>query len=138
VFAGAAAVGRFSGHALAARISPATLVTAGAVTAAAGSAVAALAAVPAAAMAGIAVAGIGTAVCAPTLISLSRHHVAPADYGAATGTVVTLAYLGFVFGPALVGLAAGAVSLRAALLGVAVAALVLAAGSMALRQLRAR
>jgi fucose permease len=97
VFAGAAAVGRFSGHRLIARVRPAALVAAGAVTAAAGSALAGLTSVPAAGMAGIAIAGLGTAVCAPTLISLSRHHSAPSDHGAATGTVVTIAYLGFVF-----------------------------------------
>jgi fucose permease len=129
VFAGAAAVGRFSGHRLIARVRPGVLVAAGAVTAAAGTTLAALASVPAAAFAGIAIAGLGTAVCAPTLISLSRHHAAPSDHGAASGTVVTIAYLGFVFGPALVGLSAGAFSLRSALLGVAGASLVLAAAT---------
>jgi MFS family permease len=138
VFAGAAAFGRFSGHAVAARVTPRKLVAAGAVTAAVGSAAAALATAPATVMAGIAIAGCGTAVCAPTLISLSRRHAPPADYGAATGTVVTIAYLGFVFGPALVGLAAGVLSLRAALLGVAGAALLLAAASAALPQPRSR
>jgi fucose permease len=138
VFAGAAALGRFAGHAVAARIGPGTLVSAGAVTAAAGTTLAALASTPLAGLAGIAIAGLGTAVCAPTLISLSRQHVAPADHGAATGTVVTLAYLGFVVGPALVGLAAGAFSLRSALLGVAGAALVLAAAGLRLPTRRPR
>jgi hypothetical protein len=49
--------------------------------------------------------------------------------------VVTIAYLGLVFGPALVGLGPGAFSLRSALLGVAVAALLLAVASQPLRKL---
>lgn len=136
VFAGAAALGRFAGHRLAARVRPAMLVAASGVTAAAGTTLAALASVPPVGFAGIAIAGLGTAVSAPTLISLSRHHAAPSDHGAATGAVVTIAYLGFVFGPALVGLGAGAASLRSALLGIAVAAVLLAAASPTLRKLQ--
>jgi fucose permease len=126
VFAGAAAVSRFAGHGVARRIRPATMVTIGALVASGGSALAASSHHAVACLAGVAVAGLGTAVCAPTLISLARHHADPADHGAATGTVVTIAYLGFVIGPALVGLAAGAFTLRVALVAVAAAAFGLA------------
>jgi MFS family permease len=75
---------------------------------------------------GILLAGLGTSVCAPTVISIAGRIVAPGDRGSAVSIVTTIAYLGFLVGPAAVGLAADAASLRAALAGVAGLALVLA------------
>jgi MFS family permease len=51
----------------------------------------------------------------------------PERRGSAVSVVTTVAYLGFVLGPAAVGLAANASSVRAALTGVAVVAILLAA-----------
>jgi MFS family permease len=90
----------------------------GAAVAAAATLFAALADAPPAALVGIVVAGLGTSVCAPTLISLAARAAAPEDRGGAVGAVTTLAYLGFLVGPAAVGLAAGAAGLPAALGGV--------------------
>jgi MFS family permease len=138
VFALAAASGRLGGHHLASVASPAALLGAAAAVAAGGSVLAALAHTTPWVLAGIAVAGLGTSVCAPILIGLAGR-ARPDAQGAATGTVITLAYLGFVFGPALIGLAAGASTLPTALVGVAAVAGVLVVASPLLNRLfRAR
>jgi hypothetical protein len=134
IFALAAAAGRFGGHLVAARVPPAAMFGAGAATAAGGSAVAALAHSTPTVLAGIAVAGVGTSICAPTLIAIAglpRY----GRQGAATGTVITLAYLGFVVGPAAIGLVAGAATLPTALVAVAVIAAALALSSPLLTRL---
>ncbi|PZS40940.1 MAG: MFS transporter [Pseudonocardiales bacterium] len=136
VFALAAASGRFGAHHLASSISAAALFGVSAALAAAGSALAALGHTTAWVLAGIAVAGLGTSVCAPTLITLAGR----ARYGrqgAATSTVITIAYLGFILGPAAVGLVAGASTLPTALIGVAAVALVLTIASPLLTKLSA-
>lgn len=128
VFAACAAAGRFAGHPLQQRLSARTLLACGAALAAAGSATAALAASLPAAVTGIAIAGLGTSVCAPTLIVVAGR-TAPHRPGDATSTVLTLSYLGFVLGPAAVGLLAQATTLRTALAAVAAAAAALALAS---------
>jgi hypothetical protein len=128
VFALAAASGRLGGHHLASVASPGAVFGTSATLAAGGSALAALAHTTAWVLAGIAVAGLGTSLCAPILIGLAGR-ARPDAQGAATGTVITLAYLGFVFGPAVIGLAAGASTLPTALVGVAAVAGVLALAS---------
>jgi MFS family permease len=136
VFALAAAAGRFSGHLLAARATPAVLFGTGAALAAAGSVVAALAPNTAGVLAGIAVAGLGTSICAPTLIAIAglpRY----GRQGAATSTVITIAYLGFAVGPAAIGLVAGATTLPTALAAVAAIAGALALTSPVLTRLSA-
>ena len=138
VFALAAASGRLGGHHISSAASPGALFGAAAAVAAGGSVLAALAHTTAWVLIGIAVAGLGTSVCAPILIGLAGR-ARPDAQGAATGTVITLAYLGFVFGPAVIGLAAGASTLPTALAGVAAVAGVLAAASPLLNRLfRAR
>ncbi|MEA2380630.1 MAG: hypothetical protein QOH72_601 [Solirubrobacteraceae bacterium] len=127
LFAAAAATGRLLGSAATRRVEDRALVRAGAVLAAAGTLVAALAPVTALALAGIALAGLGTSVCAPVLIGLAGRHAEPAARASAVSIVTTLAYFGFLVGPAAVGLAATALSLRAALGAVAGLALLLAA-----------
>lgn len=126
VFASAAAVGRFAGNALARRCHPVWLLSAGALTAGAGTLVAATARPPWIGLVGIAVAGLGTSVCAPTIISLAGAWAGLERRGAAVSTVTTVAYLGFLVGPAGVGLASSLTSLRTALLGVALVAVLLA------------
>jgi MFS family permease len=127
VFGASAAAGRLGGHALAERVSERGLLTAGAAIGAAGTLLAALAGSVPVALAGIAVAGLGTSVCAPTLLGLAGRLVAPDQRGSAVSAVTTLAYTGFLIGPAAVGLVAGATSLSAALAGVAGIAALLAA-----------
>jgi MFS family permease len=124
VFAASAAVGRIAGQGL--KAPERVALTAAATLAAAGTAVAATAASPAIALVGIAVAGLGTSICAPTLIAIAGRRALPERRGSAVSVVTTVAYLGFLLGPAAVGVAADATTLRTALAAVAGLALLLA------------
>ena len=126
LFGAAAAAGRLLGHRATGVLPEQRLVRAGALLAAAGTVTAAAAPVVALALAGIAAAGLGTAVCAPSLFSLAGRGVAADRRGSVIGTVTTLAYLGFVISPALVGLASRLTTLPIALGSVSAAALALA------------
>lgn len=125
LFAGSMALGRIGGQGI--PVTGRRLIAASACLAALGSAVAALAQVKGLALAGIALAGLGVSVGAPVLIAAAGRISRPDRRGSAVSVVTTVAYLGFVFGPAAVGLAAQVTSLRAALAGVALVALLLAA-----------
>jgi predicted MFS family arabinose efflux permease len=130
LFAGAAAASRIGGHSLVGRFDEVVLMRVGALAGAVGTLVAALAGTPALALAGVVVAGGGISICAPILFSIAGRSADEAVRGAAVSIVTTIAYLGFLVGPAVVGLLADATSLRASLAcaaGVA-AALALLAG----------
>jgi hypothetical protein len=127
LFAGAAATSRLGGHALIGRFDEILIMRAGAAAGAAGTLVAAVAPVAALALAGIVVAGAGISICAPILFSLAGRSADEAVRGAAVSIVTTIAYLGFLVGPAAVGLLADATSLRASLACAGAVALLLAA-----------
>ena len=127
VFAAAAATGRFAGNAFLKRIQPVRLLVVGGAVAAVGSLVAATAGNPWTALAGIGVAGLGTSVCAPTIIGMAGAWAGPERRAGAIAVVTTIAYLGFLIGPAAVGALSSAWSLPAALASVAVLAVVVAA-----------
>ena len=77
-------------------------------------------------------AGAGISICAPVLFSLAGRSADEALRGAAVSIVTTIAYLGFLVGPAAVGLLASAATLEtslAAVAGVAVALAILAPAS---------
>lgn len=126
VFGAAAAAGRFGGHRLTGTMTRQSLVRRGASVAAVGTLVAAAAPTVPMALVAIAGAGLGTAVCAPSLFSLAGSGVAEGARGTSISTVTTLAYLGFVVGPAVVGLTARLTSLPIALGSVSIAAVILA------------
>jgi MFS family permease len=126
VFAAAAATGRISGNALLRLVKPAQLLVTGGCVAAVGSALAAVAGNPWLALVGIAIAGLGTSVCAPTIISMAGAWAGPERRAGAISTVTTIAYLGFLLGPAAVGAFSSVWSLPTALGGVAVLAVVVA------------
>lgn len=126
VFAAAAATGRISGNALLRRVKPAQLLVAGGSVAAVGSALAAVADNSWLALVGIAIAGLGTSVCAPTIIGMAGAWAGPERRAGAISTVTTIAYLGFLLGPAAVGAFSSIWSLPTALGGVAVLAVVVA------------
>jgi fucose permease len=127
LFAGAAAAARLGGHALVGRLDEILLMRAGALGGAAGTLLAALAPNPALALVGVVAAGAGISICAPILFSIAGRSVDEAVRGAAVSIVTTIAYLGFLVGPAAVGLLADATTLRASLASAAAVALTLAA-----------
>jgi predicted MFS family arabinose efflux permease len=129
LFAGAAALSRLGGHALAGRVSELALLRGGAVLGAAGTLLGALAPVAGLALVGVVVAGAGISICAPVLFSIAGRGADEEVRGAAVSVVTTIAYLGFLVGPAAVGLLASATALEtslAAVAGVAVALAILA------------
>jgi MFS family permease len=127
VFAAAAATGRIAGNALLRRLRQVQLLVAGGTLAAVGSIAGAAAGNAWLALIGIGVAGLGTSVCAPTIIGMAGAWAGPERRAGAISTVTTIAYLGFLLGPAAVGAAASAWSLPVALGGVAVLAVLVAA-----------
>jgi predicted MFS family arabinose efflux permease len=126
LFASAAALSRLGGHGLAGRVSELTLLRAGAALGAAGTLLGALAPGAALALVGVVVAGAGISICAPVLFSVAGRGADEAVRGAAVSIVTTIAYLGFLVGPAAVGLLASATALRTSLAAVAGVAVVLA------------
>ena len=125
-----ALIGRLLGQQLARRVSERALIAGGAGVAAAGTLLAATARSPSLALFGIGVAGLGTSVCAPTLITLAGRNATAKIHASAVSIVTTIAYLGFLIGPAAVGLGASATSLPIALAGVALLAAMLALGAL--------
>ncbi|MFI6426713.1 MFS transporter [Promicromonospora sp. NPDC050880] len=122
-FAATAALARLSLARLS-RSHPTAVLLGGGVLATAGTALLATAPSVAVALAGLVLAALGTATLFPTLLSRSLRRTDPARHGRATSRVATTAYLGFLLGPAYVGLLAEESDLRGALLGVAALALV--------------
>jgi MFS family permease len=112
LFAAAMVTGRMSAHAIGARFTDARVLGLGGIVGAVGLVTAAVAPSVGWALAGFFLTGTGVAVAAPTLFGLSGR-VAPGPLrGSALSTVTTVAYLGFLVGPPVVGWIAGAVSLR--------------------------
>ncbi len=122
-FAASAAVARLSLAPLS-RSHPTAMLLGGGILATAGSAVLATAPSVAVALVGLVLAALGTATLFPTLLSRSLRGTDPAQHGRATSAVAATAYLGFLLGPAYVGLLAETSDLRGALLGVAALGLI--------------
>jgi MFS family permease len=116
---------------LTARAGPVAVVRAGGALAVAGLALALAWELPALAIAGFALLGVGLAPVVPIAFSAAGN-LAGAARGA-LGWVVAFGYVGSVLGPALIGLATHAVSLRAALLIPAAASVLIALLAPAVR-----
>ncbi len=125
-FAATAALARLSLAPLS-RSHPTAVLVGGGTLATAGSAVLAAAPSVTVALAGLVLAALGTATLFPTLLSRSLRGTDPAQHGRATSAVAATAYLGFLLGPAYVGVLAESAGLRGAMAGVAALALVFTA-----------
>ena len=113
LFAAAMVAGRSLGQGLQGRTADRTLLVGGALTAAGGLALAALAPGIPAALAGFLLGGAGISLAAPTLFGAAGRGAHEAERGSAVASVTTLAYLGFLTGPPLIGAVSGAFDLRA-------------------------
>jgi sugar-phosphatase len=118
-------VSRTVGDRLNVRVGSVSLVRAGALLAAAGLAVALLQGSTAAALAGFAAMGAGLGVVVPVLFRAAGS-VPAVTAGVGVAAVSTIGWLGFLSGPPAIGLAAGVVGLRGALVLVVAATLLLA------------
>jgi MFS family permease len=126
LFAASMAAGRLAGNRLLGRWSERTLLVAGSVIAGAGTAVAAAAPTSAIALAGIVFAGAGCSVLAPTILGLAGGAAVRSERGTVIGSTTTLMYLGFLVGPAVVGVLADVADLRISLGAVGALGLLLA------------
>jgi MFS family permease len=107
-------VARFVADAVAARFGPTAVVRGGGLVAAAGLGLALVAPHPATSVAGYLLFGVGLAPIVPITFSAAGA-LDRSRSGVALGWVVTIAYVGAVAGPAVIGFTADALSLRSAL-----------------------
>jgi MFS family permease len=127
-FAVTMALARFATDPLRTRFDNVVLVRGGSLIAAAGLGVALLVHTPAAGIAGFALLGLGLAPVVPIAFSAAGD-LDPRATGRLVGRVATLGYVGSVAGPIMIGWAAEATSLRAALCLVVALSLVIAASA---------
>jgi MFS family permease len=113
LFAAAMVAGRTLGQGLEARAGDRFLLAGGALTASGGLALAAVAPAVPAALLGFVLGGAGISVAAPTLFGAAGRGASDAERGSSVASVTTLAYLGFLMGPFLMGTVSGALGLRA-------------------------
>jgi MFS family permease len=132
LFAAAMVSGRSLGQLLEARIGDRALLASGALGAGAGLALAAASPGIPAALAGFVLGGAGMSVAAPTLFGAAGRGARDVERGGAVASVTTIAYLGFLTGPALIGAVSGALDLRAGVAMLAGIALLLAAATASL------
>ncbi len=119
------AVGRFSGQAVAARLSEVGVIRIAGLLAVAGVLVAAAAPTPAVAYVGFGLTGLGISVIGPMGLALAGRRAAPALRTAVIARVAVIGFAGFFLAPALMGVGAQAMGLRWAFAGVAVLLLAL-------------
>lgn len=124
IYSFAMLIGRFSGDAISRRVAPMRILQVAGTMGAAGLLLGTIGNTPVAMLAGIAVIGLGFSAIYPTLYRLAGN--AP-DVPRATSlaTIATIAYLGFLIGPLIIGPVASATSLRTALIGTGVLCLLI-------------
>ncbi len=114
------AVGRFSGQAVAARLSEVAVIRIATGLAVAGVLIAAAAPVPLVAYVGFGLLGLGISVIGPMGLALTGRLAAPRLRTAAIARVAVIGFMGFFIAPAMMGLGAQAFGLRWAFAGVAI------------------
>jgi MFS family permease len=119
IYSFAMLVGRFSGDSISTRLDALRILQIAGTMGATGLLIGTVIHTPAAMLVGIAIIGLGFSAIYPTLYRLAGN--AP-DISRASGlaTIATIAYLGFMIGPLIIGPVASATSLRAALIGVGI------------------
>jgi MFS family permease len=132
-FAAAMVLGRLLGERAEAYAGDLALLVGGAAVAASGLTLAAASGSVPPAVAGFFLGGVGVSVAAPTLFGAGGRSARDHERGSSVATVTTVAYLGFVAGPPLVGAISGAFGLRAgiALLAATAASLAVLSASLA-------
>jgi MFS family permease len=129
LFAAAMVTGRTLGQGLEARVGNRPLLTGGALVAAGGLALAAVSPRVPVALVGFALGGAGISVAAPTLFGAAGRGASDAERGSAVASVTTIAYLGFLTGPFIMGSVSGAFGLRAGMVLLAGTAVLVAVGT---------
>ncbi len=124
IYSFAMLVGRFAGDSISVRLDAMRILQIAGTMGATGLLIGTIIHTPAAMLIGIAIIGLGFSAIYPTLYRLAGN--AP-DISRASGlaTIATIAYLGYMIGPLIIGPIASAISLRAALIGVGVLCLLI-------------
>lgn len=135
-FAAVMTIGRFSGHAVIARLGKQGTLVASVITAAAGIALVALVDHPAVVVSGVALWGLGASLGFPVAISIAGDD--PDRPAARVGAVATAGYLAFLVGPPALGFLGEHHGLRAAILVVVGLLVVAAAAGLARTRLPIR
>ncbi|MGW0195101.1 MFS transporter [Nonomuraea sp. NPDC003201] len=135
VFATTAALTRFATGTVTLRRPIATLVVASAI-ATAGGVLTAFAATLPLALGGVIAAAVGTSALFPTLLSYGLRPVPDGSRGRATSAISTVAYLGYLAGPAYFGLIADVTGVQRTFLGIAALTAVVPAAIPALPALK--
>ncbi len=119
IYSFAMLIGRFSGDSINNRLDAMRILQIAGTLGAIGLLIGTVIHTPAAMLVGIAIVGLGFSAVFPTLYRLAGN--AP-DISRASGlaTIATIAYLGFMIGPLVIGPLASAISLRAVLIGVGI------------------
>jgi MFS family permease len=102
-FAAVAAAIRFGAGAVKHTVRPIIVLCLGGLAAAAGTLLLATSTTVSLAILGVVLAAAGTAVCFPTLLGIVAAHTAKQVRGRVVSAVSSVAYLGFLFGPVVVG-----------------------------------
>ena len=126
LFAVAMVLGRTAGQGLEERVGERRLFIAGAAEAGIGLAIAAVAPTLSLAVFGFFLGGAGISVAAPIAFGSAGRGAEPEERGSAVASVTTVAYLGFLAGPPLIGGVSGAAGLRAGIGLLAAVAVLLA------------
>jgi Major Facilitator Superfamily len=129
ILAGSMVLGRALTQAAVSRFTEKQLIGAAGLVGAVGATTFALTESAVVALGGVALTGLAISVVAPLIFGVAGRVGGPGRQASSIARVSTIAYFGFVVGPALVGGVAGATSLRVGLLVMSAAALLLAAGS---------
>ena len=132
LFAAAMVTGRVLGRSLEARIGDRLLLASGGVVAGVGLSLAAVSPSIVLALVGFVLGGAGISVAAPTLFGAAGRGASDVERGTAVASVTTVAYLGFLGGPPLIGAVSGALDLRAGMALLAGIALLLSAATASL------
>ena len=121
IFAAGMALGRLGGHWLSGRASDRLVLVASGALSGVGVLLLSLADAPVHGLLGIAVVGTAISVSTPTVYGLIGRGAAPEDRGAVIGSTASLASVGLLLGPAVVGQIAGHTDLRVAIATLSVA-----------------
>jgi predicted MFS family arabinose efflux permease len=138
LFAAAMLTGRSTAHVIGAHLSDQRILAVGSSLAAGGLVLSAIAPVIPLVLAGFVLTGLGVSVVAPTMFGVAGRVASDRDRGSAIGTVTTVAYLGFLFGPPMVGWISGATTLRFGFVFLAAIAATLAGLSVLVRNASSR
>ena len=133
IFAGSMALGRLGGHALTTKVSDRITLFCSGVVATLGVVVTATAQFPFTALLGFAVTGAAISVAAPTIYGIAGRVASPQHRGAVIGTTASIAYIGLLLGPAVVGQLASLTSLRTAIAALSITSLAVAVTGVLIR-----